>query len=179
MSHPTETNTKASHRRGGLRTGAGRPIGSGKFKEPTVAIRIPISKLEQINAPAQFPLYTCSVSAGFPVPGDDHVATKLDLNTHLIQHPAATFFVRVSGDSMTGAGIYPGDLLIVDRSLKPAHGKIVIVAVDGQLTVKRLEIRGESMRLIAENPAYRPIEIKEESLLQVWGVVLHAIHTVS
>jgi DNA polymerase V len=89
----------------------------------------------------QLPLYANKISAGFPSPADDYIEMKLDLNTHLIKHPAATFFVRVSGDSMLNAGINSGDLLIVDRSIEPVDGKIVIVALNGELTVKRLSIK--------------------------------------
>jgi len=83
------------------------------------------------------PLALCRVEAGFPSPADDYMEGALDLNAHVIKHPAATYFVRASGDSMTGAGIFDGDLLVVDRSLKPAHGRGAIVEVDGQLAVKR------------------------------------------
>ncbi len=84
------------------------------------------------------PLFVEHVSAGFPSPAENHIERQLDLNSHLIKHPAATFFVRVSGDSMIGAGIFPGDILIVDRSLEPVDKKIVIVVIDSELTVKRL-----------------------------------------
>jgi DNA polymerase V len=119
----------------------------------------------------QLPIYGCKVSAGFPSPADDYLEGTLDLNEHLIQHPSATFFVRVSGDSMLGAGIHPDDVLVVDRSLEASSGRIVIAVVDGELTVKRLHIASDGVRLLAENPAYPPIEIKEDAALHVWGVV--------
>lgn len=126
----------------------------------------------------EIPLYCASVSAGFPSPAEDYLEAKLDLNELLIKRPAATFFVRVSGDSMQNAGIYDGDILIVDRSLKPTDGKIVIAAVDGQLTVKRLQKTSKGLFLMPENPQYTSIEIKPESDLYIWGVVTSVIHQV-
>lgn len=127
--------------------------------------------------PCPLAFFTCRVEAGFPSPADDYLEGTLDLNEHLIRRPAATFFLRVSGDSMTGAGIYPGDILIVDRSLPPADGRIVIAVIDGELTVKRLSRRHGRIRLLPENPRYPPIEINAEQDLRVWGVVVHAIHS--
>ena len=129
------------------------------------------------HAPSALPLFAATVQAGFPSPADDYLEGTLDLNEHLIRRPAATFFLRVSGDSMTGAGIYPGDILIVDRSLPPADGRIVIAVIDGELTVKRLSRRHGRIRLLPENPRYPPIEINAEQDLRVWGVVVHAIHS--
>lgn len=127
--------------------------------------------------PCPLAFFTSRVEAGFPSPADDYLEGTLDLNEHLIRRPAATFFLRVSGDSMTGAGIYPGDILIVDRSLTPADGRIVIAVVDGELTVKRLSRRHGRIRLLPENPRYPPIEITAEQDLRVWGVVVHAVHS--
>ena len=124
------------------------------------------------------PLFLSDVSAGFPSPADDYIERNLDLNEHLIQNPPATFFVRVAGDSMTGAGINHGDILIVDRSLEPSNGKIIIAIVNGELTVKRLLKTTDSCRLIAENPAYESIEVSSSSDFEVWGVVTFAIHQV-
>ena len=118
------------------------------------------------------------VPAGFPSPADDYLEGKLDLNQHLIKHPAATFFVRVSGESMIGAGIHPGDILVVDRSLEPAQRKIVIAVVDNELTVKRFRrVRGRVI-LMPENEDYEPIEIGEGTEFEVWGVVTTVIHPV-
>ena len=122
------------------------------------------------------PLALCHVEAGFPSPADDYMEGSLDLNDHIIKHPAATYFVKASGDSMTGAGIFNGDLLVVDRSLKPVHGKVVIAEVDGQLTVKRLFKVEDRFSLQSENASYPPIEIQEGSEVVVWGVVTHVIH---
>ncbi|MEN8135452.1 MAG: translesion error-prone DNA polymerase V autoproteolytic subunit [Thermodesulfobacteriota bacterium] len=122
------------------------------------------------------PLFSCGVSAGFPSPAEDYIEQRLDLNELLIQNPAATFFVRVNGDSMQGAGINHDDILIVDRSMEPASGKIVVAVIDGEFTVKRLYKNDNSCRLVAENPDYPAIEVTEESGCEVWGIVTSAIH---
>ncbi len=122
------------------------------------------------------PLYAARVAAGFPSPADDYIEGKLDLNEHLVKHPAATFFVRVEGDSMIGAGIHSGDILVVDRSLKPCHGKIVIAVLNGELTVKRLEQRKGVLRLLPENNSYPIVEITDAMDFTIWGVVTNAIH---
>ena len=122
------------------------------------------------------PLYSCGVSAGFPSPADDYIGQQLDINDLLIRNPAATFFVRAAGDSMTGVGINDNDILVVDRSLEPVHGKIIIAAINGELTVKRLVKTDHSCELVAENPTYPPIEITEELSCIVWGVVTSVIH---
>jgi DNA polymerase V len=129
-----------------------------------------------ISTECSLPLAVCRVEAGFPSPADDYMEGSLDLNKHVIKHPSATYFVRASGDSMTGAGIFDGDLLIVDRSLEPVHGKIAIVEVDGQLTVKRLyKLNGRTL-LQPENESYPPIELQEGNEVVVWGVVTHVLH---
>jgi DNA polymerase V len=124
----------------------------------------------------RLPLFAVPVKAGFPSPADDFVEQNLDLNEYLIQHPAATFFVRVDGDSMVGAGIQKDDILIVDRALQPSNGKIVVAVLNGEFTVKRLRIRAEKTFLEAENPAYKPIEIRPELDFRVWGIVTYVIH---
>lgn len=167
--------------RGGARPGAGRPKGQGKYKEPTKPIRVPESMVEEIlqfveSAGYQLPFYACKVQAGFPSPADDYMEGKLDLNKHLVKHPTATFFVRASGDSMINAGIHPGDILVVDRSLEPKHGKIVIAALDGQLTVKRLHKENKQTYLMPENDEYPPIKIEEGNEVLIWGVVTNVLH---
>lgn len=129
-----------------------------------------------IHLRLKLPLFGFRVPAGFPSPADDHLEAELDLNDYLIDHPAETFFVRAKGDSMQQAGIFDKDLLIVDRSLTPKDNDIVIAAVGGELTVKRLCIRLGQPWLLPANPAYKPIPIKEGSELYVWGVVIHAVH---
>ena len=122
------------------------------------------------------PCFLSTVQAGFPSPADSYIEGTLDLNDHLVRHPAATFFVRVSGDSMTGAGIHDGDLLIVDRSLEPKSGSIVIASVDGELTVKRLMTRDSIVTLVPENPNYPSQPVTGEHSLTIWGVVQSVIH---
>lgn len=130
------------------------------------------------SAPVPLPPPLCAsrVSAGFPSPATDHLDRRLDLNEHLLLHPQATFFMRVKGDSMIGAGIHDGDLLIVDRSLEATSGRVVVAAIDGELTVKRLRRRGKHIVLQPENPAYSEITIGEDRTLDIWGVVAYVIH---
>ena len=173
--------------RGGRREGAGRPAGRGKYgSESTKTLRIPVSRIADIQAllhqdadSYSVPLYSSKVQAGFPSPGDDYIERYLDLNQQLIKHPAATFVVTATGDSMTGAGIHSGDMLIVDKSLEAQHGKIVIAALNGELTVKRLSrVRGR-VQLLPENSKYKPIDITDEQDLVIWGIVTHVIHPVA
>ena len=124
------------------------------------------------------PLFLVPVSAGFPSPADDYLEDNLDLNQHLIKHEAATFFVKVRGDSMIGAGIHSGDLLIVDRALEPTDNSVVIAVVNGELTVKRISKRNGKLSLIPENGNYTPISITTFTDFEVWGVVTHVIHAV-
>ena len=131
------------------------------------------------NSPSRLslPLFTGKVAAGFPSPADDYVEKNLDLNELLVQKPAATFFVRAQGESMLGAGIHPNDILVVDRSLEAIPGKVVICAINGELTVKRLERVNSQWQLKAENPAFADIVIHDELELVIWGVVTNVIHS--
>jgi len=124
----------------------------------------------------KLPLIASPVRAGFPSPADDYIETQLDLLEHLIQHPSATYYIRVKGDSMQGLDINDGDLLIVDRSLEPKHGYKVIASVDGELTCKRLEHINGSYYLIAGNDEYPPILLDNKDV-HIWGVVAHSIHS--
>jgi DNA polymerase V len=124
------------------------------------------------------PLFLVPVAAGFPSPADDYLEDKLDLNQHLIKHEASTFFVKVRGDSMIGAGIHSGDLLIVDRALEPMDNSVVIAVVNGELTVKRIHKRDGKLALMPDNGDYEPIHITECTDFEVWGVVTHVIHAV-
>ena len=209
-------------KRGGIRQGAGRKKGSGKFGEPTRVLRVPESKVNAIQAwlnlsngqdrpavkdyplpgmgvgtsmnkpnqdyfgfawylPAndvdfiELPLYSHKVAAGFPSPADDYIEARLDLNEKLIRNKEATFLLIVQGDSMQNIGIKDGDTLIVDRSLEPKDGKIVIAALDGELTVKRLSMKSTGTWLVPENDDYPPILVREESDIVIWGVVTSAI----
>ncbi|MDP3371584.1 MAG: translesion error-prone DNA polymerase V autoproteolytic subunit [Candidatus Paracaedibacteraceae bacterium] len=211
--------------RGGKRIGAGRKPNSGKFKEPTQAIRVPKSYIQPltewlaeiknttnkdsvITPPTEhlsnqtqspflkketkplhvlhtepssisydIPFYDCTVSAGFPSPADDSFSITMDLNKHLVQNAPATFFVRTSGESMLGAGIHDGDLLVVDRSLTAKSQDIVIAAVNGDLTVKRLIFNNGRTILKAENPEFSNIELTDEMSVSLWGVVTNVIHS--
>ena len=130
----------------------------------------------QARTSLRIPLVSAKVEAGFPSPADDHLERSLDLNEHLVKNPAATFFVRVKGDSMRDAGISSGDILVVDRSVSPEDGQVVVAMLDGDFTVKRLRKRMGRVCLVAENNAYPPIEVGEDQELVVWGVVTFVIH---
>jgi DNA polymerase V len=122
------------------------------------------------------PLFLETVAAGFPSPAGDYIECRLDLNEHLIRHPSSTFFVRVAGDSMIGAGIHDGDILIVDRSLEPVHGSVVVAALNGELTVKRLVRQDGRCALKPENDSFRCVDIPEQADFTVWGVATSVIH---
>ncbi|MBP9855522.1 MAG: translesion error-prone DNA polymerase V autoproteolytic subunit [Candidatus Omnitrophica bacterium] len=126
----------------------------------------------------KFPLYLSQVPAGFPSPADDYIEKSLDLNEYLINHPESTFFVRVKGDSMINAGIQNGSVLIVDRSLEAINNKIVVAILNGEFTVKRIKKYNGSISLVPENPNYSPIEVTNNMDFEVWGVVVHVIHSV-
>jgi DNA polymerase V len=122
------------------------------------------------------PLAGEAVAAGFPSPAEDYMEKTLDLNEYLAPRPEATFFVRVSGDSMTGAAIHHGDILVVDRSLSARPGNVVIARLDGEFTVKRLRRTAAGMELAPENPDYAPTPITPDTDFEVWGVVRHVLH---
>jgi DNA polymerase V len=127
--------------------------------------------------PCPLPLYASAVAAGFPSPADDHLEGRVDLTALLVPRPAATFLVRAEGDSMREAGIHPGDLLVVDRSLAPRDGDVVVAALDGELTVKTVRRTGDGgLELRPANAAYAPIPLREGCDLVVWGVVTTVVH---
>ena len=168
--------------RGGKRNGAGRPKGSNLYGEKKRPVRIPVSQVDRVlrfvrERENQLPLYACGVSAGFPSPADDYLEGVLDLNTHLVREPNATFFVRANGESMIGAGIHDGDLLVVDRSAQVTDGKVVIVALNGELTVKRFRKQKGKSWLMPENPKFKPIVLNEDDDARLWGVVTSVIHS--
>lgn len=121
------------------------------------------------------PLLAFRMPAGFPSPADDYLEARIDLNKHLIDHPAATFFFRVSGDSMTGAGIYDGDLLIVDRAAEWVSGSIVVACVNAEYTVKRIRKVGSRVWLVPENAQFPTIEVTEESDCGIFGRVTGSV----
>ena len=138
----------------------------------------------EIEAPIPFekrtslrlPLVSASVEAGFPSPADDHMERGIDLNEELIRNPAATFLVRVKGESMRDAGIHAGDVLIVDKSLTPTDRKIVVAMIDGNFTVKRFRKVNGKVFLEAANDSFDPIEVGEDQELTIWGAVTYIIH---
>lgn len=161
----------------------GRPKGTGKFGETTKLIRIPVSMVDRIESfikqkTLAFPLYSDHVQAGYPSPCDDSPVEIIDLGSYLIPNPASAFIVRVSGESMIGAGIYPDDLLIVDKSIQATNGDVVIAIVDGEFTVKRLFITDTKVQLRPENERFPIITFKDESEMEIWGVVSKVIHKV-
>ncbi len=194
-------NTLPIRTHGGKRAGAGRKASGIKTARISVPEDAKDAVLEYVKAlqervpalwgdsltliplaenlkPFKVPLYAHSVKAGFPSPADDYIADTIDLNDLLMPRKEASFLIRVSGDSMVGAGIHDGDTLVVDRSITATDGRVVVAAVDGQFTVKRLEKRNGQIRLLAENPSFAAIEFKDEQELQIWGVVTRVIHSV-
>jgi len=153
-------------------------LAAGRSDSPMKKTKVQTIYSPDTSSSCARPLYVESVSAGFPSPAEDYVEGQLDLNKHLIEHPAATYFVRVTGDSMIEAGIHNGDLLIVDRSLEPRDKNIVIANINGELTVKRIRIRRKKLTLMPENENYQPQPINDDMELEIWGVVRHVIHTV-
>jgi DNA polymerase V len=173
------------------RVGAGRPAGP-----PTKVVRLPLSiatlarkvaersaRAKEINAflevearrAVTVPLMTHKAECGFPSPADDYLDQPLDFNELLIKNPAATFAVRIAGDSMTGAGMFPGDIAIVDRSLPVTDKCIVLALLDGEFTIKRYRTKGTRVWLQAENDSYKDIKIAEEMTFEVWGVIHRAV----
>ena len=189
--------------RGGSRPGAGRKPGTGLYGEPTQTLRLPVSSVPVVKdflaayqarhrpwrfppaidvcASAQnpvrmkLPLFGTRVPAGFPSPADDYMEATLDLNEYLVQDRQTTYFVKVKGHSMTGAGIFDGDMLVVNRALEPLPGKIIVAVVDGELTVKRLAFENGRPVLQAQNPHFKDIVLKDTQELQCWGVVTSTI----
>lgn len=143
---------------------------------PTSASTLPhLQRAELDPTVCILPLLQHRIPAGFPSPADEYVEKGLDLNTYLVRNKAATYFFRVSGDSMTGAHIHDGDMLVVDRSIEPKHGHIVLAVINNEYTVKRLYACDGVIELHAENPAYPPIRFREDEELQVWGVVVGTV----
>lgn len=188
--------------KGGYRPNAGRRPGSGPYGERTTVMRVPQSKVSSIkeyllkqrvkpplqdisqvnidigkmDQPQFLTLYSTRVSAGMPSPAEDYEEEKLDLHALLLPNPTQTFLVQVCGDSMTGCGIQPGDILTVDRTIQATNGRVVIAVLDGEMTVKRFKKEGSQVFLMPENPDYQPIEILEGMDLRIWGVVTNIIH---
>ncbi len=124
----------------------------------------------------ELPLAGTAIAAGFPAPAEEYLDLALDLNKELVKHPAATFCVRVKGDSMVDAGIQDGDLLVIDKALEAKEGCIAVCFIDGEFTVKRLAMREEGVYLMPANAEFKPIRITEENEFLVWGIVAYVIH---
>ena len=131
-------------------------------------------KPKKVNSTGQW-LVEQGISAGFPSPADDFKEIRISLDKELVRNKDATFYARVSGESMIGAGLDDGDLLVIDRSLSPENGKIAVCLVDGEFTVKRIKKEKNKLYLMPENKKYKPIELKEENELIIWGVVEYVI----
>ena len=132
--------------------------------------------LPNVKSKKKLNFYTSQIPAGFPSPAEDFMEKRLDLNDYLVKNQASTFLIRVKGNSMVNAGIFDGDLLVVDRSVEPSDGKIVLGVLNGEFTVKRIVKKGKKLILTPENENYKPIEITEEMDFQSWGVVTFSIH---
>jgi DNA polymerase V len=136
-----------------------------------------VSKVDEATT-TEHPLYASRTAAGFGVPGDDSIDDTLNVHDYLVKNPSATFFVRVSGDSMEGAKIFDGDVLAVDRSVTPAHGSVVIAAINGEMVVKRLKQSSGAAFLISENDGYEPIELTDSDDCFIWGVVVGSVRNI-
>tara|TARA_Y100000816_G_C25697839_1_gene368895 strand:- start:35 stop:490 length:456 start_codon:yes stop_codon:yes gene_type:complete len=123
--------------------------------------------------------YKEAVECGFPSPARDFTEGTIDLNEELIPRPNSTFIVRARGDSMIGSGIYPGDLLIVDRSLSPRHGSVIIAVLDGELSVKSLKLENDQVTLSSSNPNYSDVIVSEEMDFTIWGVCTNVVHNLT
>lgn len=131
--------------------------------------------LPDYSTELDLPFVDSGISAGFPSPADDFIELSIDLNKTLIKNKDTTFFAKVKGHSMKNAGIYDGDLLVIDKSLEPQNNKIAICQIDGEFTVKRIKIEENIVWLIAENEDYKPIKVTPENEFMIWGIVIHSI----
>jgi len=131
-----------------------------------------------IETTIQLPIVDGGISAGFPSPADDFLDLSIDLNKEFIKNPSSTFYGRVKGDSMIDAGLNNGDLLIIDKSLEPINDKIAVCFIDGEFTVKRIQIEKECIWLVAENKNYKPIKVTKDNDFIIWGIVTTVIKSV-
>jgi DNA polymerase V len=175
--------------------GGSRPGSGPRPGPPTKVVRLPLpiaefaSRLASGQKPGdvaaffdiesrsalRVPMMAWSAACGFPSPAEDYIDRPLDFNELLIEHPAATFAIRIEGDSMTGAGIFPGDIAVVDRAREPVNGCIVLALLDGAFTVKRYRTKDGAVWLQAENPAFADMQITEGQTFEVWGVITRSI----
>jgi DNA polymerase V len=179
-----KVNHKLIKKHGGAREGSGRPVGSGKYKSPTKTVRIPVKFQNEISKFIEskcynLPIFSGSVQAGSPSHvGEENYPDTISIHNFLVEHPEDTFLIRANGESMINAGIFSGDLLIVDRKAQPKDGSIVIASVNGEFTVKRLSFKNGKSFLLPENPMFKPININEHDDVVVFGVVRHSIHQI-
>lgn len=141
------------------------------LRQPELEFFVP----DPFSKPLTRPLFLSRVRAGFPSPASDYIERELDLHELLITHPAATFYVRLAGDSLIDIGLFDNDILVVNRALEAQHKQIVVAAVDGEFTVKRLWLENGNIELRPENPLYQPIRIKPEQDFYIWGVVTGSV----
>lgn len=166
--------------RGGARPGAGRPKGQGRFGVETKPVRVPTLLANKIlnyadNNGYTLPLYTTHVPAGCPFLADDHVDEYVSIAEFMIPHPKSSYLVQVKGDSMIKAGIFEGDILVVDSQEEVRSGQIVLASIDGDVTVKRYVKQDGVQRLLPENDAYKPIDISQHVDFRICGVVIRSI----
>lgn len=131
--------------------------------------------LPDLSTELSLPYADAGIQAGFPSPAQDYITESIDLNRELVHHPAATFYGRVSGESMSGEGIDPGDIIVIDRSIEPTDGDLAVCCVDGEFTLKRISLRRGEVWLIPSNEAFDPILITPDCQFEIWGVVTHTI----
>lgn len=129
----------------------------------------------ETNVELSLPIADDGIKAGFPSPAQDFMDLAIDLNKELVRHPASTFYGRVRGDSMQGAGVYDGDILIIDKSLEPQNGDMAVCFVDGEFTIKHIRIEKDVVWLIPANDHYKPIKVTEENDFLIWGIVTYSI----
>ncbi len=169
--------------RGGRREGAGRPKGTGKFGEPTKAVRLPISMIEQVmefidQKGFQYPLFSTQQKTAFTNPMEQVPDERIKIVNYL-DLSESTICVRMADESMSGAGINTNDVLVVDQRQKAKHGDVVVAVVDGKATAKRLIIKGKKMELKPENPKFATIIVANPDEVTIWGVVIHVVHSLS
>ena len=176
-----------SVKQGGKRPGAGRPAGTGKFKAPTKTMRIPAHMQEAVQTfllgegmGETIPFFDLRVQAGYATAlADDQTSTPLDLQAYVAPNPKHVFAASVSGDSMIDAGLYEGDIMLVDRVRQPKSGDIVLASLRDEFTVKRLHVNKNTYLLLPENKNCKPIPVLQKEDLHIWGVVTFVIHRVA
>lgn len=142
----------------------------------TIPQLVPITTIRTGISRQLLPLYSHKVNAGFPSPADDYIENSIDLTSFLVSNPASTFLLRVQGDSMIGAGIYPSDIIIVDKSRTPRNRDAIVAVLNGEFTIKRLIKEKNRYFLQAENPDYKRIPLHKGSEFQIWGVITYVLH---